>query len=91
MELFPYVSPSSVGMNDELVDAIDKMAEEDIAAGEIVCASVQVICKDKTIYKKSHGWADLEKQIPLNDNHIFRMASMTKPITAVCGSTILAL
>ncbi|MBE6569810.1 MAG: beta-lactamase family protein [Ruminococcaceae bacterium] len=84
MELFPYASPSEVGLSDRLTAGIDKMAEDDIAAGEIVCAAIQVICKDKTVYKKCHGYADLENKIPLEENHIFRMASMTKPITAVC-------
>ncbi|MBQ7922618.1 MAG: beta-lactamase family protein [Clostridia bacterium] len=84
MEMFPYTSPSAVGLSDSLTEGIDKMAKEDIENGEIVCAAVQVVCQDKTVYKKCHGWADKEKEIPLNENHIFRMASMTKPITAVC-------
>lgn len=84
MDLFPYVSPSEVGLSDRLTAEIDKMAEDDIAAGEIVCAAIQVICKDKTVYKKCHGYADVENKIPLEEHHIFRMASMTKPITAVC-------
>ena len=84
MELFPYASPAEVGMKDGLADAIEQMVEKDKAAGEIGCAAIEVICEDKIVYKKNHGFANLDTKVPLNDSHLFRMASMTKPITAVC-------
>ena len=64
--------------------AIDRMTAEDIADGLITCAAIQVICSDKTVYKQNHGFADADKTVPLSDRHLFRMASMTKPVTAVC-------
>ena len=35
------------------------------------------------VYKNKWGWADLSTQTPIGDNSIFRMMSMTKPVTAV--------
>ena len=67
-----------------LTAAIDRMTQEDITDGLITCAAIQVVCKNKTVYKRNHGFADADKNIPLSDHHLFRMASMTKPVTAVC-------
>ena len=41
--------------------AIDRMTAEDIADGLITCAAIQVISKDKTVYKQNHGIADADK------------------------------
>lgn len=82
--LYPSVSPASVGLDDRLTEAVDRMTERDIADGLISCAAIQVICKNKTVYKRNHGYADAKNGIPLDDRHLFRMASMTKPVTAVC-------
>lgn len=84
MNVYPYAPPAETGLSADLTDAIDRMAKEDLEDGLISCAAIQVICKDKTVYKANHGFADAEKKVPLNDRHFFRMASMTKPVTAVC-------
>ena len=81
---YPYAPPADTGLSPNLTEAIDRMTENDLEDGLISCAAIQVICRDKTVYKANHGFADAEKKVPLNDRHIFRMASMTKPVTAVC-------
>ena len=82
--LYPYDLPETVGLSAGLTDAIDRMTVQDIEDGLVTCAAVQVVCKGKTVYRKNHGFADAETSVPLNDSHLFRMASMTKPVTAVC-------
>jgi len=82
--IVPYAPPAETGLSANLTEAIDQMAKDDLEDGLISCAAIQVICKGKTVYKANHGFADAEKKVPLNDGHIFRMASMTKPVTAVC-------
>jgi len=83
-ELYPCASPADVGLSAGLTEAIDQMAEKDLKDGLVSCAAIQVLCKDKTVYKNNFGYADTEKTLPLDDKHLFRMASMTKPVTAVC-------
>lgn len=82
--IYPYASPETVGLDAGLTNTVDRMTEADIADGLVTCAAIQVICKNKTVYKRNHGFADAEKTVPLDDRHLFRMASMTKPVTAVC-------
>ena len=38
--------------------------------------------KNGLVWSSSEGYADLEKTKPLNGNSVFRMASMTKPVSA---------
>src|SRR5690606_33116703 len=48
-----------------------------------------LIYKDgKTVYRENFGYADLDAQKPMEDNTIFRIFSMTKPITAVALMTL---
>ena len=84
MNLFPRALPEETGLDANLTEAINRMSAEHIEKGMTVCESVTVICKDKTVYENYAGYANAEKKTPLRKDHLFRMASMTKPITAVC-------
>ncbi len=61
---------------------IETTIREDLASGLISCASATVLCRDTVAYRGFFGNAD--ENTPLNETHLFRMASMTKPVTAVC-------
>ena len=63
---------------------IDQMVQTGAAPG----ASLQVIRKGETLLAFQIGYADLENQIPLTTDSIFRIYSMTKPITAVLLMTL---
>ena len=38
---------------------------------------------EQIVYQNKWGWADIAAQTPIDDTSIFRMMSMTKPVTAV--------
>ncbi len=44
--------------------------------------SVAVYLGNEPLLVKGYGFADLEKQIPVNSEHIFRVGSITKTFTA---------
>jgi CubicO group peptidase (beta-lactamase class C family) len=48
----------------------------------IIGASLAIVREGKLIYSKGYGYADQEMGIPMNVNHIFRVASISKLITA---------
>ena len=58
-------------------------AESDIKENNICGVSIAVINPDETLYKAHFGTLSAEDKSPLNDRTLFRMASMTKPVTAV--------
>lgn len=49
---------------------------------EIEGASLAIMKEGKLVYSKGFGWADKEKEIPMEVRHIFRIASLSKLVTA---------
>lgn len=62
---------------------VNKLIQKEVEDGNVTGASMLVIHKDKEIYHNTFGYADKENKIPMKRDTIFRMFSMTKPITAV--------
>ncbi|MCB0703962.1 MAG: beta-lactamase family protein [Saprospiraceae bacterium] len=69
---------SDVAAFDQLKDHFHKYVNEGILAG------TAILVHQGTAQKQDfYGFQNLEKQIPVSENTIFRLASMTKPITSV--------
>lgn len=61
----------------------DKAVESFMRQWEIVGASLAIMKDGNLIYSKGYGFADSEKKIPTEVRHIFRIASVSKLITAI--------
>lgn len=44
---------------------------------------VLVTRRGETAYRANHGWRDTDQKLPIEDDTVFRIFSMTKPITSV--------
>lgn len=75
--------PEAVGLSSERLDRITKAMEEDVSNGEVVGALALVARNGKIAYLEHRGVADAAKKIPMTDDTIFRIYSMSKPITSV--------
>lgn len=64
-------------------DMMDNIVINEVEEGKIVGANVLVIHNGKEIYHSTYGYADKENKVSMKRDTIFRMYSMTKPITAV--------
>lgn len=62
--------------------AIDKIMRQEVEAGQIAGAGYLLIQGGKERYFSVCGYADREKKTPIKRDTIFRLFSMTKPITA---------
>ncbi|MDR0948869.1 MAG: beta-lactamase family protein [Lachnospiraceae bacterium] len=62
---------------------MDNLLCNAIHAGEINGANVLMIHKGQELYRANYGYADKEQEVPMRHDTIFRLYSMTKPITAV--------
>ncbi len=82
MHPFSYMPPRTAELSPELPFAVNKMIQKDLADGLVSCAAAAVVCKDKLVYRNFFGNAG--ENTPVNATSLFRMASMTKPVTAVC-------
>lgn len=62
---------------------MDQIVEGAIERGFIAGANVLLLHKGQEIYSSSLGYADKENKVPMQRDTIFRMFSMSKPVTAV--------
>jgi CubicO group peptidase (beta-lactamase class C family) len=67
----------------QLIADFDKLLSEQFKPNETGCA-VLVAQKGNVIYKKAFGIADIELNVPMQPNMVFRIGSITKQFTAVC-------
>jgi CubicO group peptidase (beta-lactamase class C family) len=73
----------TISYDQKRLERIDRVVNEAINNGEIPGAVVLVNQNDKDIFHKSYGFSDIVMQKKMELNSIFRIASMTKAITAV--------
>jgi CubicO group peptidase (beta-lactamase class C family) len=79
----PKGKPEEVGMSTERLQRIEQMLDRRIAKGEMAGAVAIVARKGKVVYLTSRGVMDLETKQPVTPATMFRVASMTKPVTSV--------
>ncbi len=72
------------GMSRERLQRVDRFIHDDyVATGKLPGALTQVWRHGERVLNAVQGWADRERQVPLAEDSIFRIYSMTKPITSV--------
>jgi CubicO group peptidase (beta-lactamase class C family) len=79
----PKSKPEDVGMSSERLQRIDQMLERRIAKGEMTGAVAIVARKGKMVHLTAKGVMDLETKQPVTPATMFRIASMTKPVTSI--------
>ena len=77
-------SPASLGFSAERLARIDRfLAERYVEPGRLPCAQLLVARDGQLVHQSVLGHASLEKRTPLAEDTIFRIYSMTKPVTSV--------
>src|SRR5688500_11803712 len=79
----PPATPADRGLSSARLALIDRMIERRLAAGEIAGAVTIVARNGKVAHHSAKGVVDLESKQPMRTSTIFRIASMTKPVTGV--------
>ena len=76
--------PESLGFSSQRLARIAPFLDERyIQSGKLPCAQVQVWRRGKLAYDTTLGLADRERGTPLSADSLFRIYSMTKPVTSV--------
>jgi CubicO group peptidase (beta-lactamase class C family) len=75
--------PEEVGLSSERLSRIRSLVQSHITANDISGAVTLVARKGKLVHLEAHGLADIQARRPMQTGALFRMASMTKPLTAV--------
>ena len=79
---FSQASPEDVGMSSERLERLSKTFQGYIDEKELPGATLLVARKGKIAYFESFGKNDLENNVPMTKNSIFRIASQTKAIVS---------
>jgi len=80
-----YAKPEDVGFSRERLDRIAGMLNADIAKGTIPGAALLIVRNGKIAFYESFGWLDAATKTPMPKDAIFRIYSMSKPITSVAA------
>ncbi len=84
----PIAEPESVGMSSAKLDLLPKSLGGYVDKGQLP-GFVTVVARDgKIVHFEAFGKRDVERDLPMEKDTIFRMYSMTKPIT---GTAIMML
>ena len=84
-ESLPNAKPEEVGLSSERLGRLTQMLRTNIAAGEIPGAVLLIARHGKIAYSESLGLLDPQAKTPMRNDAIFRIYSMSKPITTVAA------
>ena len=77
------VTPAEVGLSSELLERITSALQRSIDDGRIAGGVALVARHGKVVYLKAVGMADRDAKRPMRTDNLFRICSMSKPITSV--------
>jgi len=79
----PKAAPDQVGVSSERLRRVRALLQRYVDRGEIAGAVSMVARHKKVVHFEAQGVSDLETKAPLRTDAIFRLASMTKPVTSL--------
>jgi CubicO group peptidase (beta-lactamase class C family) len=84
-DLAPVSDPQALGFSSARLDRIAAWQQSQVDAGAFSGAVAAIVKNGTVAYLRAVGFRDTAKTIPLKEDAIFRIASMTKPVTAVAA------
>ena len=81
-------TPESVGISSDTLALAGEKMQAYIDNGKLAGISTMLMKNGKVVYNEYFGYSDVESQKPVNANTLFRIFSMTKPVTTVALMTL---
>jgi CubicO group peptidase (beta-lactamase class C family) len=75
-------------VNENAISRLDSTLQSYVNSGNVAGISALIFEKDQEVYFNAFGFANQEKQIPMDRNTIVQIYSMTKPITGTALMTL---
>lgn len=82
-------TPESVGLSSERLALATEDLQKRIDGGDIAGVVAAVVRHGKLVYVEALGESDVEAHRPMEANALFRMYSMTRPITSLAAMILL--
>lgn len=81
---FPKAKPESVGFSSQRLAQAAALVDRFVAEKRVSGGVVAIARKGKMAHISTHGWQNIEERQPMKPDAIFRVYSMTKPMTSAC-------
>ena len=82
MDTLPLVAPEQVGLSAQRLDRVRKWMNGWVDSGRLAGMVAVVMRKGELAFAETVGKADVERNKPMRPDTIFRIYSMTKPLTS---------
>lgn len=79
----PVVAPESVGLTSKALALLSADIEELVRERRIAGGVFLLARDDDVAWLEAAGWQDVDDRVPMSTDTLFRICSMTKPITSV--------
>jgi CubicO group peptidase (beta-lactamase class C family) len=76
-------SPEEAGFSSQRLQRINKVMQQYVEDGKIAGMVTLVARKGKIVHHEAFGMIDIENKKPMSKDAMFRIASMSKPVTCV--------
>ena len=81
----PRATPESVGLSSERLDEATRGLQAHVDAGDVAGVVAGVVRHGRLVYLEALGELDRERGMPMRDDALFRLYSMTRPITSLAA------
>lgn len=75
--------PESVGICSKRLERLNELTSSYVSSGKLAGTSTLVARRGKIVHMKCTGVRSVEEGLPIREDTIFRIYSMTKPVTSV--------
>jgi CubicO group peptidase (beta-lactamase class C family) len=79
------VDPAEVGFDSGRLERLDRHFARYVDEGKLACLQLTIARHGKLAHVASHGQRDIEAGLPVEPDTLWRIYSMTKPITSVAA------
>jgi len=76
-------TPEAAGFSDSGVQALQQGMRDAVDQGNLAGIVTALLRDGKLVHSDAYGYQDLENQVPVTEDTLFRIFSMTKPVTGV--------
>jgi CubicO group peptidase (beta-lactamase class C family) len=80
--------PQLLGFDPARLARLDKQLARYVDDGRLAGWQLGITRHDQLAHEACYGWRDREAGLPVEPDTVWRIASMTKPITSVCAMTL---
>src|SRR5882762_4363128 len=77
--------PEQIGLSSARLERLSGVVRQDVERGLIPGAVLTIARGGRVGYAEAFGWRDREAGAPMTADAVFRVASMTKPLTSVAA------